>query len=433
MSQQVYFGRADGLTNDAETKAVPATFFVAMICAFLFLIDAYLRARTDYIGLAILTVAMLVSFSPRSTTSLGLVLLFSGVSLFVVPMYSLIFVDAGVTPAWFALFMIVSLVLLRFINLDPTLPSIERPFMPDLFAIVVLLSIGLAALAAGGIEQFFSATYAMSILHLERVHASTKSIIPRLAGLAMLLIALAIYSLVFWSGFGRLILASFALAPIFLAVHYRTFRLNVFAFSAGVGALVFIGRVIRFGWSDGVAGLADDSGASPLTYTEALWGGRNAVLYHEPIWHQWSLLFLQPFPRSVWPDKPIGINYTFVDFFIGREGLGEEHSTAIGLFGEHIFLAGDWWAMSIALLTVVIILTSRAVNWAGRPYGAPALMFNCWLITLFWGGMADFGSRVWFGVLPMLGYLLVLRRIGPWSSSPAKMREQVAQPTSRTA
>ncbi|WP_374945165.1 hypothetical protein [Sphingomonas sp.] len=391
---------------------------IPLLCVLIFCANLYLDFGNNDFTLLVLTGVMLFAFYPYGSTSLGAIVLFSAVTLFVVPLYALMYVNLGVSPAWLALYILLAMLLLAWLPADRFLATSSEPRRYEFVLIVVLLSVGLASQAFGGIEQIFHATYAMSVVHLERLHASTPSRPRRLIALAVILAAIMAYSLLFWSGYGRLILASFALAPILVSVHYRTFKLNVFAFSIGAGALVFIGRVMRFGWSDGVAGLADDSGASPLTLTQGLWQGAGTVNYHEPIWHQWSLLVIQWFPRSLWPDKPVGINYTFVDVFMGRAGLGEEHSTAIGFFGEHIFLAGGWWLVSAFVLVLVVTGLSRAVKWASAPYGSPGIMFNAWLVTLFWGGMADFGSRVWFSVAPMVVYILILNRVGKWTEAP---------------
>lgn len=395
-----------------QASSLHLTKFIALlIIGFVFIAEAYLQADLTYVGLAVLTVGMFVLFWTYASTSLGAVLLFCGTALFVVPTYSLLFVESGVTNAWFALFLIVATAMLSFFRPDPMLSAFDGRTVREMLAIVALCLIALLSQALHLIEPIFYAVFALAVLHLERLHACTQAKFVRFLALGITLLTIGVYMLTFWGGFGRLILTSLALAPILVSVRYGTFRLNALVFSVVAGALVFLGRVLRFGWSDGVAGLADDSGASPLTYTQALWGGTFKVFYSEPFWHQWSLLVIQWFPRSVWPDKPMGINYTFVDFYIGRQGLGEEHSTAIGLFGEHIFLAGNGWILSIAVLVLVIVMFSRIVRWIGRPYAAPSIMFNCWLVTLFWGGMADFGSRVWYSVVPMLAYAHVLQRI----------------------
>ena len=395
--------------------------FVIVTCLLMFLLGAYLDVANGFGGLAVVTLAMLAAFYPYMTSSLGVISLFTGVTLFTVPTYALIFVGAGVSPAWFALYVICALAIILLAGPDPSLPEPDRPYRGDLAAIAVILALGLLSQTAGLFEHFFHAAWEISIVHLERLHRATSSIVKRMTGTVMILAAVLVYALLYWQGYGRLILASFALGPIMLAVHYRSFRLNVFAFSALAASLLFVGRVIRFGWSDGVAGLADDSGASPLTLTQGLWQGSSQILNGEPYWHQWSLLFLQWCPRVLWPDKPIGLNYSFVDNFLGRQGLGEEHSTAIGYFGEHIFIAGDAWLLSTLALTGVIIVLLRIVRRLSHSYATPGIIYAAWLLTLFWGGMADFGSRVWLSLVPALLYVQLLRLFSGRAAPPDGM------------
>jgi hypothetical protein len=97
--------------------------------------------------------------------------------------------------------------------------------------------------------------------------------------------------------------------------------------------------------------------------------------------------------------------------YLGRAGSSLDHSTATGLFGEHLFYLPYGWFLSVALLIAIIIGMRRVIGkWSGA-YTAPIMAFDVWLITLFWGGMASFGARMWLAMFPMLGYILVLRRI----------------------
>jgi hypothetical protein len=56
-------------------------------------------------------------------------------------------------------------------------------------------------------------------------------------------------------------------------------------------------------------------------------------------------------------------------------------------------------------------------------FEAPAIMFDVWLLTYFWGGMASFASRAWYCIVPIVIYAVVLRRL---NTSPAPRRAQVA-------
>lgn len=382
-----------------------------LICVTVFAFNAILGAGDGFVGLSILTVVMLVVLAPYASTPMGGVALFTGITVFLVPLVALIYVDAGVWPGWLGLFTIVARALIAWSPRDIELPAMAHGAVINLAMVAVLLSFGLLLQVLGYNELFFHASWACSLIHLERLHAATPAKPMRLAGVAIVVGAVLVYSVTFWSGYGRLILSTFALAPVLLSVHYRTFRLPILAFAAFSASLVFLGRIIRFGVGDGIAGLADDSGASPLTLTQGFWDADVTIAWSEPFWHQWALLFLNWFPRDWWADKPVGINYTLVDAIWGRLGLGEEHSTAVSFLGEQVFLHSYLWPLTTALLVAVLILTWRFISKIAAPYFAPVVVFQSWMITFFWGGMATYGSRVWFSVVPMLVYLYVLRRI----------------------
>lgn len=402
---------APGMIGDGAGPLRVPDLAATTVCFGVLLLNLTLGVADNSATLLLLTLAMLVSFAPYYHTSFGATALFCGMTIFVVPTYSLLFVDAGVSTAWVAMFILVARVIMGLSGDDRRCPPLDTTPTADVALIVIILATGLATQAAGLTEQFFHAAWAISLIHLERLHAATRSTVWRLVGLALVLGGLGLYSAFFWSGFGRLILSTFALAPILICLLYGTFRINYLLFAAGSAGLVFFGRVVRFGVSDGIAGLAVDSGASPITFSQTLWDGGSTILYREPIWHQWSLLFLNWFPRGVWPDKPISINSWFVDEFIGRAEVGLEHTTSVGFFGEHFFIAPTLWFVSIALLTLVVVLMIRTLRWFCAPFAAPVVVLNAWMISLFWGGMSVYGSRVWFSLGPMVIYILVFRRL----------------------
>lgn len=388
------------------------------ICVAIFSFNVLAGALDGYVGLAILTVTMLVVLAPYSSVPMGGVALFTGVTIFVVPLTALIYVDAGVWPGWLGLYIIVIRALIAWSPRDIWLHPIPYGAATNLIMVAVLPGTGLLLQVIGFNELFFHASWAISLIHLERLHAATQSKVMRLGGVAIVVAAVLIYSVTFWSGYGRLILSTFALAPVLLTVHYRTFRLPMLAFAGFAASLVFLGRIIRFGVGDGIAGLADDSGASPLTLTQGFWDAEGIVAWNEPFWHQWALLFLNWFPRAWWHDKPVGINYTLVDALWGRMGLGEEHSTAVSFLGEQVFLHSYLWPASTALLVLILVFLTWLIVKFTMPYFSPVIVFQSWMITFFWGGMATYGSRVWFSLVPMVIYLYVLRRFARASQVP---------------
>jgi hypothetical protein len=303
--------------------------------------------------------------------------------------------------------------MIRFSPEHSRLPTEDSWASGNLLMMFIILTAGLVSMAFGMSELFFHMAFACSLLHFERLHAASASFTLRMAGVALCLFSILVFSLVFWAGYGRLILSTLGLVPLMITVHYGTVRIPVLIFSAAAASLVFVGRVLRFGVSEGVAGLAEDSGATPLLLTELFWDSPVTILWTEPLWHQWSLLFLNWYPRAWWPEKPIGLNYTLVDAVLGRAGYGEEHSTAVSFLGEQIFLHPNLWILTTALVVAILILLFRAVAALAAPYFAPVALLQAWLLSFFWGGMATYGSRIWFTLIPMMIYLVILRQLTP--------------------
>lgn len=407
-------------------------FVVIVGCTTMFVLSAFLDIGNEYIGLAVLSGLLILAFPDVSRSSLAAVLLFSGITLFSIPILALHYVDPGsVQTAWFAAFILVGMALARF---EPLLEEAPRlgASRGDLILIPVYLVAGLAFWRGEGAGQIsFYAGWGLALLHLERLHASTGSKLVRAAGVGVFWLTIGLFMALLWSGAGRIIFLSFFLAPLFLTVRYGTFRLSTLAFIAAAVGLSFIGRVLRFGWNDGIAGIADDSGASHLTLTSYLWSASDTVISPGSVFEQWFLLFFNWLPRDLWPGKPVGIGSTFVDMYLGRQGQSLEHSTATGYFGEHLFYLPHFWWVSVILLTAVIILARRLIARFSTPYRAPVMAFDVWLITLFWGGMASFGARVWLALGPMLIYLTILkivaaRRRGGRPIAPALTTPRIA-------
>ena len=377
----------------------------------MFVLSALLDVGNDYVGWTVLTLTLLLGFHDAGRSSLGTVILFTGVTLFAIPYLSLIYVDAQVQVAWFAGFIIVAKAMFLFGDSNRA-AAMPAPSSLNLPIIAVALGAGLLFWSDQGILQIsFYAGWAIAMVHLDRLHASTTSAVWRLAGVGLFVLSIGGYMLFFWGGYGRIIFISFMLAPLLLTVRYGTVRFNVFLFVGVIALLPFVGRVLRFGWSDGLAGLSEDSGASPITLTSALWVNSSSVINPGSILEQWTLLFLGWVPREIWAGKPLGINSSFVDLFLGRQGVSMEHSTAIGYFGEHLFYLPTFWWVSAALLTAVIIVLRRLLARYCAPFISPVIVLDVWLITLFWGGMASFAARAWFALLPMLAYVVVLKRL----------------------
>lgn len=386
----------------------------AVLCLALAIVGLSLFADVlnNSLGVIILTAAMLFGLPRAGRSSLASVLVVTGMAFNTMPYLGLYYVGYDVQTAWFALFLVVSLILVTYA--EPTIRPSDRPGhgIADLPLVAIYLVVGLLLWSTDGLRQItFYAGWALALLHLERLHAGTRSLALRGLGLSLFAAVIGYFVTQIWAGGGRIVQLSFALAAVLVAVQYGTIRLNGWILAVGIVFLSFVGRFVRFGWSDGLAGLAEDSGASPITLTSYLWSTSEVAREVDTIVDQWMLLFANWVPRNLWPTKPLGIGSTFVDTVLGREGVDAEHNVATGFFGEHLFYLPYGWIVSAALLVVVIVVLRRTL-WAWcNPYRSVLIVFDVWLMTLFWGGMAAFAARVWFALLPLVVYVLILKRL----------------------
>ena len=394
-----------GLLGDRARRH--AAVYISLV---IFVLSAFADVLNGYGGVAILTATLLLGLPGAGRSSLASTLAFTGVGIFVMPYIGLIYMGFLVQTAWLALFIVTAVVLVAFG--ETTAPAASTPGhgAADLPLIIIFLVGGLLLWGSEGLQQVsFYAGWAFALVHLERIHAQTRSIVYRGLGLLAFAAVIGYFTTVLWSGGGRIVQLSFALAPILLTVQYGSFRLNALMIAAAAAALSFAGRLLRFGWSDGIAGLSEDSGASPITITSYLWHTSDSVLARGSIVDQWVLLFLNWYPRNLWPSKPTGIGSSFVNLVVGRQGVSAEHNLAIGFFGEHLFLLPQSWFISVGLLVGVLILLRRALARFLAPYRTPVIIFDVWLITLFWGGMASFAARAWLALIPLIPYLIIVR------------------------
>lgn len=383
-------------------------------CVAVFLLTAFFGVHGSYSILAIITFCVMFILWRHSQQSLGIVLIFSAVTLYVVPFISLIYVNMPVTLAVFALFSVTAYVLA---NVGQSVERLPAPFDPsysggrNLLIMTGFLVVGLIATPFVGDfgQPLFTGFAAVALLHLERANWGQGSKITRWACLAIYAVAICIYAAFFWDGFGRIVIISLLLLPVIVSVRYKLFRLNPLILAGAGGAMVFIGRVLRFGFSEGIAGISEDSGATHIILTSEVLANHARNTSGTTLLEQFELFFLNWAPRSIWPSKPININSLFVDSYLGRAGYSEEYSTAVGFFGEQIYLAPSFWLLTIPFTLCMILAVRALIARIAQPYYSSVVIYDVWLVTLFWGGMASFAARSWFTVIPLVIYAIFLK------------------------
>jgi hypothetical protein len=316
---------------------------------------------------------------------------------------------------WFLCFTFLILETIRSLPSRDTDVLFRRDYSGwSVVAVLVCLSISIIGPAALD-ETFFSriafmAPFSVSLIFFEQVLRSRARFVS-LSLLCSYVLVIAIYVAYFWSGFGRLVIASFVLMPVLLATRYLSLPLRLWhaiLISPVAMALSHISRYGDFGdpaeWTKGSAGHHIElSMALSATDVSDFLGGFERWI------GQMSLLLLNWVPREFWPSKPIGLGSSSVDDWIGRMRYGEGYSVSLGFVGEQLYLLGDFFLIGvIASFGLLLICRVLIINMSGS-FVAPLVAFDINLISYLWGGNATYGSRVWFFVAPMLLFVFAMR------------------------
>lgn len=258
----------------------------------------------------------------------------------------------------------------------------------------------------------FVAPYSVSLVFFERLLAHKASLLFIFCGLAAYIALIAVYVAFHWSGFGRLIVGAFALAPFLVANCHRDFGLRTSALVLVAPIALYFAQLSRYGSLN----KADDffigsAGHHLLVTNDVFIGGFNRNFGGWDVFvSQYALLFFNWAPRSWWPEKPLGAGLWSVDVVYGREGYGEGYSQSLGFLGElYLYLGSDFWIGAL-IVFVTLLLFRRAVARFSYGFAAPLVVFDVNLISYFWGGMATFGSRFWFMVLPAIAVCWIFNR-----------------------
>lgn len=257
----------------------------------------------------------------------------------------------------------------------------------------------------------FNTPFACSLILFEKVcRVGRLSTIYRM--IAVYIMAVLFYMAFYWGGFGRIVIGSYALLPLLIAHHWRKIGLRVWPAIALAPPILYYANVIRHGTDATIENLHIGSVASHMQKTREFYDSiaLNAPRGWDDYWEQMTLLVLQWFPRALWSDKPVGIGREFVETSGLQFFTLEGHSIATGYAGElWLYLGNEAWIGGIVTFCALIFLR-QVVRQAALGFAAPFIAFEIFLISYAWGGIASFGGRMSFMVLPMLLFLY-LRRI----------------------
>lgn len=251
----------------------------------------------------------------------------------------------------------------------------------------------------------FNIPFGISLIFFDRI-CSYERIYKIILFLFFYFISVASFVLFHWGGFGRITVGAYIMMPILLASYRRGIPIRTWQAAVLAPPALLLAIISRYGEGE-LTSLHSGSSAHHMILTKQMIDAIS--VFSTARWgdyfDQWLLFFLNWFPRNVWPDKPIGIGLYFVDEWLGRRGYSEGHSISLGYMGEAFYLLGPWGLIGVGVGLVTIILTRRVLSAISSPYIAPVIVYDVMLISYVWGGYATFGSRAWFFIIPMLGWI----------------------------
>lgn len=217
-----------------------------------------------------------------------------------------------------------------------------------------------------------------------------------------------VYSLLFWSGFGRLVFAGNIAFPVLYWLKYSRFTLRnnvIFISTIIIGSLM---SLLRFqDESLSIELLLKDSALGPFALSYGIFTSRESYQFNlSGLLEQFKLIFFGFVPRSLWTDKPIGFGRLYVDREMNTEIFSESHSIAALIFGDYYFFLSEYWFFGVIFISIFFILFFRYLNNKLVIFNHIALIY---LPTLIWGGMASFGARFSIGSVAVLIFLLFER------------------------
>ncbi len=226
---------------------------------------------------------------------------------------------------------------------------------------------------------------------------------------ASLLIYTAVYYLIFWGGYGRLIVIGILMNVTFMYL----MRMGMFFLVKPIIVIVIpfgaiIGTLIRFrgdGISDAIASSTNDSAITPILLSTEIFYSRGylGVVDFSGWVDQIVLFFFPVVPRAIWPSKPNGFGYQYtldnLDPYLASAG----HSVAANFLGEHVYYLGSVGGVAGAFfaLTVIVVLYRYLSN-PNIFGGYCSFIVALWTPTYYWGGMQAFSSRFMLSFIPLM-------------------------------
>lgn len=214
-----------------------------------------------------------------------------------------------------------------------------------------------------------------------------------------------------WSGFGRLVVGTYLFFIVVLIMQYVDLGVRTWQFILVLPVALYFAQLSRYGEIENLRTVLMGSAAHHMIVTQDAQaaaersGGQGWAVYLD----QLSLLVLGWFPRAIWEDKPLGAGLFSVDIIYGRQGLPSSYTQSLGFWGEQYFLLGTTAWIGLVFVLIVLVLLRRLIVNLSEGFLTPIVAFDVSLLSFFWGGMAIFGSRVWFLVVPAIVFIFYRR------------------------
>lgn len=216
------------------------------------------------------------------------------------------------------------------------------------------------------------------------------------------------YSIFFWSGFGRLILAGFIIVPVLAFVEIGNYKVKNYYYYFGSIIVSLLMTALRF--KDGVSlqNIKNDSAIGPYFLSQSIF--EDKVNYSFDLFgmlDQFLLMFFSFVPRFLWSDKPIGFGRLYVDQQMDTSIYSDMHSIA-GLYtGEIIYYTTDYWFLFSAIAITVYCLLFAVLNKINKSNDNFSFIGVIFIPTFMWGGFASFGARFSSVLVFIFGWILL--------------------------
>lgn len=247
---------------------------------------------------------------------------------------------------------------------------------------------------------------------------------------------LALFSVIFlymffiWEGFGRLMLASWALIPMFFFFLFFDIKIRKAVIVPVVALSSIFATFMRFevkDFDDLLHSVSNDSTTAPVRHAASIYQLSSAEHFSSNVSgmaDQFSMFIVGALPRFVWPSKPFGFGYEYVVAEMPAVLADHGHSIAALFLGEQIYYAGIIWGTVAALVSVSVLVFMHNFLFSIRSsfkglYAMPLLM---WTMSFYWAGIATFSQRFQQSFLLVLIVLLV-ERLKPKKERKSELRD----------